>query len=204
MKHDYRPKKQFLVTTNNFHKIKDESGTIAVINSSAQSTKLYREVSEGDSIKSKAEAFITTDTIYPSDFHYLIYILLVCGCRVSEVLKIKGSDVTGNYYIKITASKGSNDRIVFVPRIKGQELVQGGNKGLLFSNYSRFYVYRFCKKYGLYIITDGMKNNKVTHSFRNLYADNVLELSEGTKTASDAMGHKSLRSISYYGTKSKK
>ncbi|MDV7402936.1 hypothetical protein RZS08_66545, partial [Arthrospira platensis SPKY1] len=45
----------------------------------------------------------------------VVELLVLHGLRISEVLRIKGEDISERGYIKIKGSKGSYDRIVYGP-----------------------------------------------------------------------------------------
>ena len=164
----------------------------------AQSSVLLRAVSTEYLLASAANRFIFEDSSYPVDFKYLVFIMLVSGCRISEVLNIRDCDISGNYRIVIHGSKGSNNRVIYVPELPGGKLNIGNSGFKLFSVYSRFYVYRVLKKHGMYISKEGNKNLAVTHSFRNVYASEVHQIVGSSKEKSEALGHKSQKSREYY------
>lgn len=177
-------------------------GTFDEINSvkspPAQSPEVLHGNSKVDLFREKVETFCSANVLYPLRFRYLVWILLHSGCRVSEVLRLRDSDVTGNYLIRIRASKGSEDRIVTIPPLGQGKLIGVKSNAFLFDSYSRFYVYRVCKSHGLYIKKGDLEHYSVTHSFRHVYANQIQQLAKGDSVASRAMGHKNSKSIKYY------
>jgi integrase len=125
--------------------------------------------------------------------------LLYCyGLRISEVLALTSECVIGENQLFIKGSKGSENRIIQV--IYAPQCINS----LLMSNvplsavFSRFYVYRELKKYGLYAYFDGNSNASATHLSRHL---KVLELKKNKvprETISKFIGHKSIKSLIYY------
>ena len=125
--------------------------------------------------------------------------LLYCyGLRISEVLALTSECVISGNQLFIKGSKGSENRVIQV--IYAPQCINS----LLMSNvplsavFSRFYVYRELKKYGLYAYFDGNSNASATHLSRHL---KVLELKKNNvprETISKFIGHKSIKSLVYY------
>lgn len=173
----------------------------SVMSPSAQSSALLRANSAECLLSDAAMEFILHNHAYPIDFKYLVYLLLVSGCRISEALGVTSDDITGNYRIRLRGSKGSNDRVIFLPELPVGKLNLLAGQGFIWQVYSRFYVYRVLKQHGIYISKEGNQNKAVTHAFRNAYAAELQTIVGSSELKSQAMGHKSLKSKQYYERK---
>lgn len=171
------------------------------VSSSAQSSGLLTVNDAAKLLSDSAMIFIYSDNGYPLLFKYLVYLLLVSGCRISEALNVRGCDVTGCYRIVLHGSKGSNNRVVFLPLLSEGGLGVTPPSVLVWGIYSRFYVYRVLKKHGIYLSKEGNKNMAVTHSFRNAVAAELQLIVGSTAEKSIALGHKSQKSRQYYERK---
>lgn len=178
-----------------------KDATKSVISPPAQSSALLRANSAECLLSDAAMEFILHNSTYPIDFKYLVYLLLVSGCRISEALRVRNCDITGNYRIRLRGSKGSNDRVVFLPELPMGKLSPGTAQFEVWSCWSRYYVYRVLKKHGIYLSKEGNKNKAVTHAFRNAYAAELQTIVGSSELKSQAMGHKSLKSKQYYERK---
>lgn len=129
---------------------------------------------------------------------FLVGLLYCYGLRVSELLALDCSCVLGNDQLLIKGSKGSESRVVTV--VYGKEFYSTFllNEFPLSAVFSRFWLYRELKRYGLYAYFANNKNASVTHLSRHL---KVLEFkAKGVPrgTISQFLGHKSLKSLTYY------
>lgn len=178
-----------------------KDGTNSSISPSAQSSGLLRTNNAECLLSDAAMEFILHNSTYPIDFKYLVYLLLVSGCRISEALKVNSNDITGSYRVHLRGSKGSNDRIIFLPPLPFGTLNVGSGNYPIWQVYSRFYVYRVLKQHGIYLSKEGNQNKAVTHAFRNAYAAELQTIVGSSELKSQAMGHKSLKSKKYYEQK---
>lgn len=167
----------------------------------AQSSALLRSNSAECLLSELVMEFVLHNSNYPVVFRYLVYLLHISGCRISEALSVTPEAVVGNYRIRLKGSKGSNDRVVFIPELPIGNLVLGSSNVPIWQVYSRFYVYRVLKQHGIYLRKEGNKNKAVTHAFRNAYAADLQNLVGSSELKSQAMGHKSLKSKQYYERK---
>lgn len=168
------------------------------VTSPAQYTTLLQA---GDSIihfKNTLQAFTAASSGYPLRLRYLLHILFYSGARVNEVLSIRSDEISMLNHIKIKASKGGVPRIVQIPLLDGVSLRNIDTPYYLFYGYSRFYVYRLCKKLGLYVLKKGSVNYSVTHSFRVVHAHMLNSVSENSSATAAAMGHKRYNTINHY------
>jgi len=120
------------------------------------------------------------------------------GARISEVLSIKPSDISPNGHIKLTGSKGSDNRIVYAIMFKDFWEGMRINGWCIPTSYNRFYFYRLYKKKGLYLIFGNNVKNSVTHSLRYGYLISLLEQNLELDEIRHILGHKSIQSTIHY------
>lgn len=130
--------------------------------------------------------------------HLLAMIMLESGCRVSEALQIRSTDVTLQGRIMISAKKGGHDRIVKinVPGINWAMIKSG--PAMIFQGISRFHVYREFKRSGLSFVMEGRSKASVTHLFRHYVAHDLYTADKSNETIKTGLGHKSEGSAEYY------
>jgi len=81
---------------------------------------------------------------------FMLGLMYCYGLRVSEVLALDSSCMLGNYQLLVRGSKGSENRIVtvfYAKEVYDSLLLNTYPLGYV---YSRFWLYRELKKYGLY------------------------------------------------------
>lgn len=120
----------------------------------------------------------------------IILILKETGCRVSEVLNIKHSDIINGQQAIIRGLKGSSDRLIMlsIPIYSFHEAIIFERPP--FININRFQVYRYCKSKGYSINIKGKIRRAVTHSFRYQFISMIFNKSQSKKTAQEVIGHK--------------
>ena len=128
----------------------------------------------------------------------IIELMYCSGCRVSEVLRIKASDVSQSGLVKITASKGSANRFVHISYSLDFLLSLKAVNGYIFANYNRFYIYRLFKKLGFTQKFGDNVNSSVTHYFRKSAALEALSMNNDLQDIATLLGHKSAKSAHYY------
>lgn len=132
----------------------------------------------------------------------IIYALLLIqlrgGFRVSEVLKMKYSQIINDNELFIIADKGSNSKRVYVPEISKLLCDCRLNKFDPFKGISRFQVYRFYKSMGISLQNGVGKNKSVTHMPRKLYVRDSYNSSNSLEISKQLIGHKSIKSTKYY------
>lgn len=185
-------------TKKNLRSVMDDNAANAVVTPSAQSSGLC--VSSNDREVANYIDNVTT-FLNKNSNQILVFIvgLLYCyGLRVSEVLSLDASCVLGNNQLLIKGSKGSESRVVTV--VYGIDVY----KSLLCNNiplsdvYSRFWLYRELKKYGLYAYFGNNQNASVTHLSRHLKVLDFKSKNVPRDTISAFLGHKALKSLTYY------
>lgn len=130
--------------------------------------------------------------------YYVCMFMLETGCRISEALNIKCTDIDGIGRVKIKGLKNSNNRIVTSPTCREFFLSQKKNGGDIFTRLNRFYIYRICKMYGIGAIFGNNKNASITHYFRHINALIASNISDEAILVKEVLGHKNLKSTSYY------
>jgi integrase len=132
---------------------------------------------------------------------YATICLLVSGSRVSEVLCISPSHITGNGCFKIEGKKNSNSRVYYDNRVANYLIECKKNCVYPFERLNRFYLYRLFNSANLYHTFEGNKKKSVTHFPRHLKALDALEVDNNNDVVSDILRHKSLKNKSFYEKK---
>lgn len=174
-----------------------------VVSPPTQTIKLLQGDNELEDFKTRVLSFVTTNTIYSPNVRLVVWLLFHTGARVNEILSLKNVDVTKDWFIKIKSSKGSLSRVVSIPSPPFVYKVPRGTIFYLFPELSRFYIYRVCRDYNMYLQVSGNCKKSVTHSFRHYYASRVLVLQDVKNVAGRALGHKSNNSILHYDREKK-
>lgn len=171
------------------------------LNGSAQSAGLCELNETAESVLSQLRAKVIEDKRAGHEVRLCIWIMLHTGARVSEVLRLRWSDVALNGMISLPSSKGSNSRMCVVPLDLFVHILQCGAPIPIFCFTDRFTVYRQLKAWGCYFGKVGSINKSVTHVCRNLYAYQIRRLTSDGEQLSRALGHKSSKSRQYYERK---
>ena len=167
----------------------------------AQSPELLHQRTAMKEFEFRVMLFISSNTIYGSGVKLVIWILFNTGARINEVLDLKSSDISDDWFIRIKGSKGSNNRIIKIPQPPFPILINKEIPYYLFQEFSRFYIYRVCRANNLILKVEGMKHYSVTHSFRHYYASQLLRFQDEENTSGRTLGHKSNKSILHYDKK---
>ena len=122
----------------------------------------------------------------------------VSGARISDLLRIRRSDITSSLYVSIRQCKGSlpltvrlSDDVQFWREYRaGLHL----DIGL----YNKNYFYRLYKRYNIQFDNGLLRNKSVTHSFRKELANDLFNATGSIESAQSALGHRSTRSTEYY------
>lgn len=130
--------------------------------------------------------------------YYCCMFLIETGCRISEALNIKYSDIDqlGRVYIK--GLKNSKNRICVAPQCREFLLFCRQNKTDVFQRLNRFHIYRICKKFGIGGKFGGNKKNSITHYFRHINALITNSIAPETSLVQEVLGHKNAKSTGYY------
>lgn len=130
---------------------------------------------------------------------HAVIVLMVNGVlRVSEVLRIRGYDVTNTGHVKIKASKSSHDRVINAGDAY-EYLMRCKERGRQpFDHLNRFYIYREFKKLNLSTIVNGNDKHSVTHSIRHQVIRNLDDSVYTKEDKQRLLGHKNIKSTGYY------
>jgi len=72
------------------------------------------------------------------------------------------------------------------------------------SDFNRFFVYRFFKKYSISLSIGNGRNKKVTHAFRHLVSKSMKDAGMSLEDNQQMLGHVNINSTKYYhGTETK-
>ena len=118
--------------------------------------------------------------------------------RVSELLKIKGTDVISNYQFIIRASKGSRERLGSVTENCKYLLSLKGYDCYVYGNFKRQNIYYMFKRLGLSFNVKNNKNKAVTHSLRHLKIQELEKVTNDKEIVADLIGHKNTKSTEHY------
>lgn len=150
-----------------------------------------------------ARAVITGETDAPEVLKAIAELQLLGGLRISEVLGIKGINISLSGAVYVEGKKGSHSRIVQVIYNRDFFSKFAGSFCFVFSCYSRYWVYRQYKRYG---ITHAHLNgiyNSVTHALRHAYIAGAQQAGACNDDIQRSIGHKSKKSTSHYINKNR-
>lgn len=170
----------------------------AVTTTPAQSTKLLQPASSREMIFISMKSKIFENPLLSPLFKYAVQIMFQSGCRVSEIIRMRKSDISPSFLVHIRASKGSNNQIIPIQPWPGLGLNYDTLPDDLFANFSRHYIYRQLKQLGIYELFEAHKNNSVTHLFRHLLAKESMNYFNDKTATSKNLGHKNPDNLKYY------
>lgn len=135
---------------------------------------------------------------YDQTFLEIVKLMYYSGARVSDVLKIKRTDVSPRLELTIYQSKKSLPLIVNLNY--SRDFWQGYREGKFrdISTYNRYYLYRHFDKLSISFKSSGNSNRSVTHAFRKFKAQDIYDQTHDVSAAAAALGHKSERSTEFY------
>lgn len=178
-----------------------KNGVEAVPKPPAQSPELLHQRTMMKEFEFRVMLFLNNNITYGAHVKLIIWILFNTGARINEVLELKSTDISEDWFVKIRGSKGSNNRIVKIPPPPFLINFNRQTPYYLFQEFSRFYIYRICRANNLLLKVEGMKHYSVTHSFRHYYASQLLRFQDEDNTSGRVLGHKSNKSILHYDKK---
>lgn len=129
---------------------------------------------------------------------HLINFLSVSGCRITEALSITANQLTSTGLVKIKALKGSNSRMVSAGMATAFIIDCKARNVAPWEGWSRWFVYRQLKKFGIVMQCQNGKRSKVTHAFRHQVAQSIKSAGMTIDDSKNALGHKSIKSTEYY------
>ena len=125
----------------------------------------------------------------------------ISGARISDLLRIRRSDITSSLFVSIRQCKGSLPLTVKLSaNFEFWEQYRNGLH-LDISLYNKNYFYRLYKRYNIQFDNGALRNKSVTHSFRKELANDLFNATGVIESAQAALGHRSSRSTEYYLSK---
>lgn len=180
------------------HRAIIKPGIKSVSNTSAQITKLCEPGTEAE--RSYSDVVRVFDIARRES--YALYVLLRLmfdnGLRVSEALQINAKDISFNYCIVVKGLKGSSNRVINASEFKDWLKIYRGLNCNPFSQFDRFFIYRYLKKHGVSHVYQGNVKASVTHQARHLVGQSVDSMNNGVDLIAKVLGHKNLSNTKYY------
>ncbi len=141
---------------------------------------------------------ILSNRLIPEVEKVMIELIYRNGLRVSELLRIRGTDIMQNGSFIIRASKFSENRIGFI--VNGAQWFQSWRSfpGEVFRDYNRHFVYYLFKRRGISAQIIGNQNKAVTHVLRHQAIENLQRATNDSAATAQAIGHRSKRSTEHY------
>lgn len=125
----------------------------------------------------------------------------ISGARISDLLRIRRSDITRSLFVSIRQCKGSLPLTVKLSTdLQFWEDYRNGLH-LDIGLYNKNYFYRLYKRYNIQFDNGVLRNKSVTHSFRKELANDLYSATGEIESAQSALGHRSSRSTEYYISK---
>lgn len=172
---------------------------------SAQTTRLRSDITQAQEVNLVSVTTKERIKLESYPLAMLIEFMEASGCRVSEALSIKSTDITQMGHVKIKAKKGSNDRVISSGMATEYMRDCYKKKKSPFDGWSRHFVYRQFKKYNIGTKYKGKSKASVTHSLRHQVAKSIQKAGMNITDSQNALGHKSIKSTEYYhGSKTHK
>lgn len=129
---------------------------------------------------------------------YVVKFMSVTGCRVSEAINIRPTDITENGRVRLIGLKNSNDRIVVDSELSDYFIYCKKVNKPPFGTFDRHFIYRRLKYYGIGDYFGDSQRKSVTHLFRHLAIKDMAGVDKGLNTTKVAIGHKSLSNTEHY------
>lgn len=128
----------------------------------------------------------------------LLDLMASSGCRISEALDVRGSDILGTHTVHLRGRKRSSDRIVdcVYGLDWGRFRFLGDTK--VFGNLDRFDAYRFFKRIGVYEVMPNRKKASICHAARHEKIRSLRRAGASVKDIQTYIGHKSVKSTMMY------
>lgn len=170
----------------------------SVSGASAQNTTLCGEVEALNELSMQRVEALIRNSRLGKEMRALIEILMLNGCRVSEVINISFADIITENTIRLKGLKGSSDRIVYVSENSGYIELSKKYSFDPFKHISRYQVYRVLKNNGLQEIFGDNKRFSTTHIFRHLFVKSMLAKGVRIEDVQRIIGHKKLENTLIY------
>ncbi len=130
--------------------------------------------------------------------YYLAVFLLENGLRIGEALSVQSIDITSTALVHVKGLKRSSNRICHAGLSREYLLKCKASKVSPWAEFDYWFVRRQFMKVGLFYITTGAKNAKVTHIFRHLAVSSAQSVAHDLETSKQFIGHKSSKNTERY------
>jgi integrase len=167
----------------------------------AQCATLLQQDSKFESLFSVVNSIVNGEGNHPDFVRAAVELQFLNGLRISEVLGIKGVDISSTSHIKITTSKVVSHRLCVTSRYSHFWQRFRGRNVYVFQDYSRFWFYRYYRAHGLTMRFSNSPNSAVTHLFRHLLISQNVENTDDLATLKSFVAHKSIKSTKHYANK---
>lgn len=128
----------------------------------------------------------------------LYYMLVVSGCRVSELLSLSFSDVINYHQVIIRGKKGSNSREFSVLPYVDYFKLYRGSPLLIFRAFNYAFVRRAFIRHNIGFVDKNSKNKKITHAPRHQKISQLYKSINELSVVQEVIGHKSQKSTAHY------
>ncbi len=135
---------------------------------------------------------------------YLILLMAMTGCRVSEALSIRVHEISNDGRVRLKGLKGSNDRIVHESEVSKYLIYCKSIGKNPFQTFDRFFVYRYLKSLGIGQHFNDNQRKSVTHIFRHLAIEDMQTIDPDLQATKRAIGHKSVKNTEHYAKPEKR
>jgi site-specific recombinase XerD len=128
----------------------------------------------------------------------LIYFMEATGCRISEAINLKPTDITSTGLVKLKSLKGSEKRMLHSGKSMEYLLTCKKRNHIDWNEWTRQFVYREFKKLGIGQQFGNSKTKSVTHYFRHIIAKSIKNEDMSMTDTKKFLGHKSIKSTARY------
>lgn len=170
----------------------------AVSNSTAQNGTLCSVISPDELLGSQTMAKIEMLRSRSFDIYVFACLQFRNALRVSELLNCQAKDVDTLGRLKVSALKGSNDRVVDLAEFKDYVKSLAAQGVVPWSRMNRYYINREYLRVGLQLTVQGGVKRSVTHSLRHISAQLLGDKTEGLTFAQSLLGHKDKKNSEIY------
>jgi site-specific recombinase XerD len=130
--------------------------------------------------------------------HIFAKTMLLGGLRVSEMLAVSPRDIDELGRIRIKSLKGGLPRLVDTGANADQFKVWRNCGYIPWGTWTRFFVYRQFKKYGIQMEVAGNEKKSVTHALRHVSAQVSATVDSDLQATKSHLGHKSISNTEIY------
>jgi integrase len=152
-------------------------------------------------LANRAWAIVNGQGDAPTVVRAVIEVMMLNACRISEVLKISGHNITDTGQIYVKGSKKSHNRLLLVAVHRDFWMLRKNFTEKLGDIYTRYFFYHRFKALGLQSSLTGNSKNAVTHVFRHMVIENLKGIEVETRDTQRYVGHKSRTTTEGYETK---